>query len=177
MIYRGPNFRTRRRRGFTLVEAALTTVIVGLGVLATMSLFAACSQENMSASEMTTAMELATNIQEAMANMAFADPIKGTTNFGPETGETLSSYNDVDDFDGKTINPPIDSLRNSIPTMSQYSQVIAVDPVDPNQMSVTLPKTITNRTAVRVTVRILYTKVTGGGSEEVYRTTWVRTSE
>ena len=35
----------------------MTTVIVGVGVLATMSLFAACSQQNMNASEMTTAMD------------------------------------------------------------------------------------------------------------------------
>ena len=38
-----------------------------------------------------------------MANLAFSDPIKGTTNFGPETGETLATFNDVDDFDGENI--------------------------------------------------------------------------
>jgi type II secretory pathway pseudopilin PulG len=166
-----------RRRGFTLIEAAMTTVIVGVGILASMSLFAACSQQNTNASEMTTAMMLATNIQEAMANMAFCDPITGKTTFGPEGGETLTSYDDLDDFDGQNICPPIDALRASIPNLSQYSQVINVDPVDPNNLSVTLPKTITNRTAVRIQVHIYFKPLSGGASQEVYRTGWVRTQE
>jgi type II secretory pathway pseudopilin PulG len=167
----------QRDCGFTLIEAAMTTVIIGVGILASMSLFAACSQQNMNSSEMTTAMMLATNIQEAMANLAFCDPITGKTTFGPEGGETLASYDDLDDFDGQTISPPIDALRASIPNLSQYSQVINVDPVDPNNLSVTLPKTITNRTAVRIQVHVYFKPVTGGASEEVYRTDWVRTEE
>ena len=94
----------------------MATVIVGVGILATMSLFAACTQQNLTATRMTTAMELATNIQEAMANLAFADPITGKTTFGPEGGEKLSSFDDVDDFDGQTITPPIDALRRRYPT-------------------------------------------------------------
>jgi type II secretory pathway pseudopilin PulG len=163
-----------RTSAFTLIEAAMATVIVGVGILATMSLFAACSQQNNNASEMTTAMELATNIQEAMANLAFADSITGTTHFGPEGGETLSSYDDVDDFDGQSLNPPIDALRARIPNMSQYTQVISVDPIDPNNLSTTLPKTITNRTAVRVKVQIMFSPRAGVAPDEVYRTDWVR---
>jgi len=165
----------RRTRGFTLIEAALTTVIIGVGIMATMSLFAACSQQNSNASRMTAAMMLAQNVQETMASMAFADPVSGKTTFGPETGEAIATYDDVDDFDGQVINPPIDAMRATIPAMSQYSQAVTVDPVDPNQLSLTLPKTVVNRVAVRVRVRILYTPVSGGGTLEVYRTDWVRT--
>jgi type II secretory pathway pseudopilin PulG len=164
-----------RSRGFTLIEAAITTVIVGVGILATMSLFAACSQQNMNASEMTTAMMLATNVQEAMANMSFSDPIMGKTTFGPEGGEVLGSFDDVDDWDGQTINPPIDAFRAPVSNMSQYSQVVTVDPIDMNNLSLVLPKTVLNRAAVRVRVRVLFQPVAGASSEEVYRTDWVRT--
>ena len=102
---------------------------------------------------------------------------KARPTFGPEGGETLTSYDDLDDFDGQTINPPIDALRTSIPNMSQYSQVINVDPVDPNNLSVTLPKTITNRTALRIQVQIYFKPRSGGAPQEVYRTGWVRTQE
>lgn len=162
-------------RGFTLIETAITTVIIGVGILATMSLFAACSKQNTNAAEMTTAMMLATNVQEAMANMSFSDPIMGKTTFGPEGGEVLSSFDDVDDWDGQTINPPIDALRAPIANMSQYSQVVTVDPIDMNNLSLVLPKTVTNRAAVRVKVQIFFQPMVGAAAEEVYRTDWVRT--
>src|SRR5581483_65163 len=132
------------------------------------------TQQNLNASQMTTAMELATNIQEAMANLSFSDPIMGKTTFGPEGGESLQSFDDVDDFDGQTLSPPIDALRTQLSSMSQYSQVVSVDPVDPNNLSLILPKTVTNRSAVRIQVRVLFTAFPGAASQEVYRTDWVR---
>lgn len=153
----------------------MTTAIIGVGIMGTMSLFAACSRQNGTASEMTAAMMLAANVQEGMANLSFSDPILGKSVFGPESGETLPNFDDVDDFDGQTISPPIDSMRTAIPELSQYSQVIGIDPVDPNSLSLTLPKTVTNRSAVRIKVRVLYTPFVGAGSQEVYSTAWVRT--
>jgi MSHA pilin protein MshD len=168
--------RSIRRRGFTMIEAGLTTIIVGVGIAASMSLFGACSMQNINASQSTTAMMLADNIQEAMANLSFADPITGTTTFGPEGGETLASYDDVDDFDGLTISPPIDATRASLTDLSQYSQVIAVTPVDPNNLTTTLAKTTTTRTAVRVQVRVLFKQTPTSSAQELYRTDWVKTS-
>jgi type II secretory pathway pseudopilin PulG len=163
-----------RHRGFTLIEAALTTIIVGVGVVASMALFGACSTQNINATQMTTAMLLASNIQEAMANVAFCDPIMGKTTFGPEGGESLATYDDVDDFDGLSINPPIDALRSGIPQMSQFSQVVSVVPVSPNNLTSVLPKTVVNRAVVRVQVRVLYQRTPDAGAQEVYRTDWIR---
>jgi len=172
MVIRRPIFR--KRPGFTLIEAALTTAIVGFGVMATMSLFAACARQNATATRMSAAMMLANNVQEATANLAFSDPIMGKSTFGPEGGETLSSFDDVDDFDGQSLNPPIDGLRGNISEMSQYTQVVSVDPVDPNQLTLTLPKTITNRSVLRIRTRIMYRRSPGEPAEEIYRTDWVR---
>ena len=100
-----------RRRGFTLIEAALATTIVGVGVVASAQLFLSCTQQNASSANMTTAMLLASNVREAMSGLAFNDPTNGTATFGKETGETLPVFDDIDDFDGGSFNPPIDSLR------------------------------------------------------------------
>lgn len=159
-----------------MIEAALTTIIVGVGIAASMSLFGACSMQNISASQSTTAMMLAGNIQEAMANLSFADPITGTMTFGPEGGETLASFDDVDDFDGQNLSPPIDSTRATIPDLSQYSQLISVTPVDPNNLTTTLPKTTTTRTAVRVQVRIMFQLTPDSSAQELYRMDWVKTA-
>src|ERR1044071_3509441 len=125
----------RNRRGFTLIEASLATMIVVVGILSIMQLFTACTTQNGAAANMTTAMLLAENIQETMAGLSFSDPAFGKTYFGVEPGQTLAGYDDMDDFDGKTVNPPIDSTRTTIPTLSQYSQVVSVWPVYPNQLS------------------------------------------
>lgn len=170
----------RLARGFTLIEAALTTVIVGVGVLCTMQLFASCSQQNQAASQMSIALMLASNIQEAMGGLSFSDPGTAGTYFGPEPGESLATWDDVDDFDGGRFNPPIDSLRRTIPEMTRYTQVVSVWPVYPSKLSVNsnesspdIPKSVYTG-AVRVKVRILYSPLGGGSPVEIYSASWIR---
>src|SRR4029079_5173489 len=67
----------RRARGFTLMETAIAMVIVGVAIVASMRLFASCSQQNSVSTRMTTAMLLAGNVREAMTGLSFNDPIFG----------------------------------------------------------------------------------------------------
>jgi len=67
----------RRNQGFTLIEASLAVTIVGTALLAVMQLFGVCTQQNRMGSSMTTALYLANNIQEAMADLPFNDPVSG----------------------------------------------------------------------------------------------------
>jgi prepilin-type N-terminal cleavage/methylation domain-containing protein len=168
------------RRGFTLVETALATLIVGVGVAATMQLFATCTLENRAAGQMSVATMLTTNVQEAMGGLSFADPGTQHLVFGPETGESLATYEDIDDFDGSTFNPPIDSLRAAIPDLNQYSQVVSVWPVYPNKLNVNNNESSpdiaksTYTGALRVRVRILYRATPSAVPAEVYRASWVQ---
>lgn len=167
----------RRRRGFTLIEVAMAIVIIGVSVTAMMQLFAACSKQNNAGAQMTTALLLATNVQEAMAGLTFNDPFQAATTFGPESGETLATYNDVDDFDGRSFNPPIDSFRQGIPDLSQYQQVVTVVPVQPNQPGGNMNGSISKTTytgAVRVTVVVNYRQSSGQAWKEAYRLSWIR---
>src|SRR5687768_17326410 len=89
--------RPRRldRGGYTLIETALATVIVGFGILAGLRLFAACTAQSREAAERTTAMFLASNVQEAMADLPFSDP-SGSPTFGlEETGQPVRLWDDV----------------------------------------------------------------------------------
>ena len=179
-MFRTPQTILHRRRAFTLIETAMATVIVGVGIFGTMALFAACSNQNNESGQMTVGIMLADNVQEAMANLPFNDPVWGRATFGAETGETVTTWNDIDDFDGKTINPPIDSLRTPLTGMSQYQQVVTVVPVYPGQLSSNtndaspaIPKT-TYTGAARVRVRIMYRPVTTLPWQEVYRYSWIR---
>lgn len=170
----------RARRGFTLIEAALTTAITGIAFVAIMQLFAACTQQNRIGANMTTAVLLAGHVQETMAGLSFNDPALGPTYFGPEPGQTLGGFDDVDDFDGRVCTPPIDSLRRTIPAQAQFAQSITVAPIYPTQLSSNtdpttsaIPKTAYTG-AARVTVRVLYRNKPTDGPIEIYRTSWIR---
>ena len=180
---RSPRRCCRRPGGFTLIEAALTTAITGIAFFAIMELFSACTQQNRVGSNMTTAMLLAGHIQETMAGLAFNDPVVGRANFGPEVGQSLLSYDDIDDFDGQNLNPPIDAMRRHIPELAQFTQNVIVMPIYPTQLSSNsdpaapvIPKTAYTG-AARVTVRVLYRVRPTDGPVEVYRTSWIRVDQ
>jgi hypothetical protein len=178
--------RKRRTRGFTLLETGLATVIVGLGVLATMQLFAACAQQNSHSDRMTIAMNIAANVHEATVGLTFNDPATGPTSFGPEPGETLLTYDDVDDFNGPvggggmSFNPPINSMRQPMPELGQYTQVVSVWPVfmsnlttNSDEQNPDLPQT-SYQGAIRLRVRVMYQRNPADQPVEVYRTSWIR---
>jgi len=140
-----------RTRGFTLIEAALVTTIISFGVLAMLQLLAVGTVSNNDGAEMSTAINLAKSVREMMIGMSIADPVT-PTHWGAENGENLATYNDIDDFDGKTYSPPIDARRTSIAALSDWSQTIRVQTVDPNLLTSTVPNGTT--AAVRVTVTV-----------------------
>ena len=179
-IRAGATARPRPRRGFTLPEASLAVLIVGVGFLAVMELFGACTMENQRSAQVTTAQLLCTNIQELTASLAFKDPYYAATTWGAESAEALNSYNDVDDFDGQSFNPPVDSTRGAIPQLARYTQVVTVMPVDPNRPgnnTDTVKPEIGKGTytgAVRVRVSVLYRARPTEAPVEVLRSAWVR---
>jgi len=95
----------------------------------------------------------------------------------------------VDDFNGpvnsvsQSFNPPIDSLRAQIPSMSQFTQVVSVMPIWPyklagntNEAAPEIPRT-TYTGAVRVRVRVLYRTNPTDPQVELYRCSWVRVDD
>ncbi|CAN5762785.1 hypothetical protein BH11PLA1_BH11PLA1_22130 [soil metagenome] len=105
----------RGARGFTLLESALATVIIGVGVLALVEAQATFSRNNDYSSSSATAAYLAGEIRERMRVLPRHDPVTGLfvvgsgstatlSGWGPDTGETLAEdFDDVDDFDGQVF--------------------------------------------------------------------------
>jgi len=153
------------RRGFTLIEAALVTVIIGVGVMAMMQLLAAGTMQNGAGAKLTTGLAMAGNIRELTLDMAFSDPDQ-TASWGTESGEAaVAAYDDLDDLDGKTFNPPIDARRQSIASQDQWTQMIEVQCVDPDLITTTVPSG--SSPMARVTVTVLC------GGQEVCKTSWL----
>jgi hypothetical protein len=107
---RTPRRGSRRPpRGFTLLEAALATVIIGVGVLALIEAHQAFLRANGWSTHAAQATYLANEVREYMRGLPRHDPVTGLYldsadtlhGWGPDTGEVvLADFDDVDDFDG-----------------------------------------------------------------------------
>lgn len=134
MIESKTQFATRRRcraRGFTLIEASLTMVIVGVGFLAMLQLLAAGTMTNIRAVETTTAVNLAKNVRELMLKSPFAN---------------LKALN------GTSHQPPVDSRGSSLDDFDNWKQTIKVQAVDPDRL--TLDVNDATPAALRITIGI-----------------------
>lgn len=174
--------RSRGFRGFTLIEAALATVIIGTGVLAILAAQQAYHRKNDWAQRTGTAMLLANEIRELTLTLPQHDPITGTANMGPEAGETIASYDDLDDFAGPvtggvgagvTFNPPINALRQTIPDLEGWSQVVKVENVLPDNISSTFTQNLGTTDLMRVTVTVTYKSPQSDEAMTVTTLTWM----
>jgi type II secretory pathway pseudopilin PulG len=139
MCQRFSNRRRQRRRGFTLFEAALTSVIVGVGFVATLTLVSAGTVANAKGNERTTAINLARNIRELAAQKTFAQ---------------LPALN------GKTYSQAVDSREMVLADLSNWSQSVTVQPVDPNRLTTVISDPTPAALRLTVTVSHNQKKVT-----------------
>ena len=101
---------------------------------------------------MSTAEFLVGEIAELTALLPVIDPATGTATFGPETGETLATYNDLDDFDGANFSPPINAERAVLNTSAGFSQQITVENVSPSDFQLVVGDHTSDFVRVTVTV-------------------------
>jgi len=153
MMYRRTNNSTarssngrRRSAGFTLIEAAIVTAIVGIGIVGLLELLAAGSMANINSKQLTTAVFLANNVNELMQGKDY-DELKAT-------------------YDNVTYSPPKDGRGESLAGFNTWKQIIDVSYVQPNLLTMTVPDTQWEPTS-RVTVKIM------ANDEIIYQTQWI----
>lgn len=124
----------KRPRAFTLIETALATVIIGVGVVAIIDANQAFMRSNSWSSLAATGTLLGNEIRELTRGFPRHDAVTGLflgedgnggsvlIGWGPEAFETvLRDYDDLDDFDGVRFGAdgdfpgPIDAFGNIIP--------------------------------------------------------------
>lgn len=128
-----------RRRGLTLIETALATAIIGLGVVSMVELLAAGTMSNIDGAHRTTAVNLAKNVRERSVG---------------------STFDEVRALHGTVHDPAIDSQGVAISGLSGWKQHVTVSPVDPENLSVTIVDS--DPTAVRVMVKVTHRDQTKG---------------
>lgn len=168
-------------RGFTLVETALATVIIGTGVLAMISAQQVLLEKNNWSTMANTATLLGNEIREMTLNLPRHDPVTGSAFWGPEDDEfSLEDYDDIDDFDGpggglvfssQLGNGPVNANRSIIADMDGWEQIVYVRSVDSFDILTPLEDASTDMLRVEVIVR--YQNAIDSEPNEMTRLSWI----
>ncbi len=181
------------RRGFTLIETALATIIVGVGVVAIVSAQQAFHIKNNWSTHASTATLLGNEIREMTLNLPRHDPVTGII-YDPDTGDmiggwgweanegSVEDFDDIDDFDGNggglifsadfdPPNGPINAQRQVILNMPGWTQTIYVYNVDPFDITSIQPDGTTN--LLRMEVVVTYQAPTDATPREMTRVSWI----
>ncbi|UCC96798.1 MAG: prepilin-type N-terminal cleavage/methylation domain-containing protein [Phycisphaerales bacterium] len=92
------------RRGFTLVEAMLAVVVLGIAAAGVLLPFVSGAAVRTEGIRRTLAASLASDLMEQIIRLPFHDPDDLTSyNQGPEPGETApATFDNIDDYHGYT---------------------------------------------------------------------------
>jgi len=125
------------RGGFTLIEVAVATAIVGVGVVAMMTSLAANTRTNHAGQSLTHAVFLAQEIREWTLKLPFSDPDPGDAGNppGPDGSDPQDFVDDLDDLMDVTYSPSRDGLGNTITHMPEWSQTISLTWRDPDSLT------------------------------------------
>ncbi len=97
----GTGFRKKTRRGFTLVESMIASVVLAAAVVGIASLLTASAHQAMSHEETAMATALGRQLLEEIAAKPMMDPDDYTMTPGPESGEMgRADFDNVDDYHG-----------------------------------------------------------------------------
>ncbi len=178
---------TGRRTGFTLIETALATIIVGVGVLAIVSAQQAFHQKNSWSTHASTATFLGNEIREMTMLLPRHDPVTGAEIWGAEDNElSVDDFDDLDDFDGDGDglifsfglgNGPINALRQIIPNMDGWAQTVTVTNIDYFDINFYEPDFPAGgdppTTMVKVEVVVTYEAPGAANPLEMTRVSWI----
>jgi len=178
-------FRAHDRSAFTLMETALAIVIVGTGVISIMQAQMAFHQQNSWSSHTSAATFLANEIREMTVRLPRHDPVTGTAFWGPEPNESsVVDFDDLDDFDGdfgvgvvfsdEAGNGPINAMREEIPDMAGWAQVVRCYNVDPMDMGAVGDDGMDGTTnMIRMEVTVTYQGPNDADPTEITQLVWI----
>ncbi|MHC4071940.1 MAG: type IV pilus modification PilV family protein [Planctomycetota bacterium] len=153
-------------KGFSLIEVLIAIVLVGLAIASLVASNIAFTKANGAGTELTTAEFLIEQIRELTTLLPVLDPETGDDIFGPETGETLATYDDLDDFNVASFSPPIGVDRIVLSGSVGFSQQVAVENVSASNFEQVVGAHTSD--FVRVTVKVLL------NAREISSASWIR---
>jgi MSHA pilin protein MshD len=140
-------------RGLTLIEVVVSTMIVGVMMVAVLNALGGATASSESAGNRAVALGLADDLMAEILKAKYVDP--GTSPvFGPESGESGTSraaFNDVDDYNGWSEQPPQARDGTAMTDRSDWRRRVTVERVKLSDLTQTsTPETGVKRIRVDV---------------------------
>ena len=134
------------RGGFTLIETAITVVVVGVAIAAMMVAVSSSTRLNADAGDLTTATLLAQHTREWTSRLPL---------FDPDT-DVSGDFDDLQDFDAVTFQPPRDGAGTALDgdDWDQWRQVVEFEYVDENYLAGPAQTELTETCLGRFTVNV-----------------------
>ncbi len=143
--------RQNRRRGLSLIEVVISTLLVGLVLVGAMKCLGGVIRGRVSTSDSARAELLAQQLLTEIMNDAYIDE-GGSPLFGPEESTVnRSAFDDVDDYHLWSANPPEDRNGTALPNLTGWQRDVAVEWVDLANPANT---SLTDQSLIRITVTV-----------------------
>lgn len=107
-------------RAFTLVEAVIATLIVGIALVPALGMVGVAARDRAIQGDLASGMTLARNLMSEIVQCRYADPD------ATEVGETRKTWDDVGDYNGLNQSPPLDKDGFAIPGYTGWTQSVRV---------------------------------------------------
>jgi prepilin-type N-terminal cleavage/methylation domain-containing protein len=155
-----------RKNGLTLIEVLVAIILIGVAIASLVAANGLFTKANSFGLDLSTAEFLIEQIRELTTPLPAVDPNTGTDIFGPEAGETLATYDDLDDLNGASPRPPINANRQPLNDFAAFTQEITVENVSDTNFETVVPHHSSH--FVRITVKIL------SNNNEISSASWIR---
>ena len=141
------------RQGFTIVEAAISVVIVAVMLTAVLQTVGQSSAMQFRVAERTRGHQLARRLMNEIMQQGYVDPA-APASMGPDAGESRPTYNDVDDYNSLDESPPVnkDLSSLSVPLGSTWRRTVSVVWIRPGSLATASPQIETGLKRITVTV-------------------------
>jgi prepilin-type N-terminal cleavage/methylation domain-containing protein len=129
MSTRVANDQRVARRGFSMIEVMVATLIVGIMMVAAMNTFGAFIRGEHRLALQSRGWLLAQDLASEILACLYEES-DGTPSFGRETGESSNlraAYDDVDDYDGWQCSPPKNRDGSTIADHTGWTRTATVD--------------------------------------------------
>ena len=138
-------------RGVSLLETMISTLLVGVILVASMKTMGAVMQQRNSTADDQQAVWLAQEILAEILEKEYVDPHDHSPTFGPEESGGRHHYNDVDDFHSWNKTPPEQRDGTPLNNLAGWRREVVIEYVDPDNPAIPVDH---DTGAKRITVNV-----------------------
>lgn len=159
--------RNQNRSGFSLIEVAVATVILGIGITALLTCLGSGTVANYEGAKLIQAVFLAQELREWTLKLPFSDPDPADENNppGPDGSDPNTFVDDLDDLMNATFSEPRNASGSPIANMSGWTESIYITWLSTDDLSTTVAAGTSDIVSVMTTIN--------HNGEQVLQTQWL----